>query len=345
MTLTEIAGLTKKGMVFFVIFVIIALSGWIGFKYYQGYKKAHTPPVQILPDAKWGVLPKPIFPQGVPVSTKETYTLSTSTGALPEKIPKILKVYFIPQLGTTLLAGDKAKELATSFGFENGPDVLSSIQYKFTDPKGGDFIMTLDSGNFSFRRPLATDSADVEDAIIADQGKLVEDFKSFLSNKGLLSDQLQNGKSKVVYDKSNQKDSSRAFISLWQQDVDNFPIVSSNPDKGLINGITTRFQSEKNRYLGVDYIFWAIDSSTFHTYPIKTAEEAFDQFKTGRGVVVKDSNNQNDGTEKNQISINSVYLAYYLFEDYTPYLQPIYVFEGEDYVVYLPAITDEFLEK
>lgn len=75
------------------------------------------------------------------------------------------------------------------------------------------------------------------------------------------------------------------------------------------------------------------------TYPVKTAQQAFEDLKSGKGYIA--AYNGSD----NQILINKVYLAYYIGDSAQDYLEPIIVFEGQNgFFAYVPAITDEALQ-
>lgn len=343
MTLTEIAGLTKKTIIFSVIFLILAISTWLGYKWYRAYEASKIPPPKVLPKVDFGKLPKINLPLSKSVSSKFTYTLNTPTGTLPTEIPEIVNVYFIPEQNTTFLAGDRAKELASKFDFNDGPETLSAIQYKFSDSKGENLIININNSNFSFRRATATDSAEPQEQILADKGKIIEDLKSYLSNKGLLKEQLKDGRSEVYYNGGSLKDSSSAEATIWQDDVNKLKVVNGDFDKGLISATFTKYKNDKLKYSRLDYTYWPIDLNNFSTYPIKSVEVAFDELKAGKGVVVKEDKNRLG--DKSQVSITSINLAYFLAEEYNPYLQPIYVFEGEGFVAYLPAVTSDYLEQ
>ena len=76
------------------------------------------------------------------------------------------------------------------------------------------------------------------------------------------------------------------------------------------------------------------------TYPIKTAEEAFEELKNGKGRVV--SQNGNDLN----IVIKNVYLGFYSEGKLQDYLMPVIVFEGtNDFIAYVSAVKDEWIEK
>ena len=88
----------------------------------------------------------------------------------------------------------------------------------------------------------------------------------------------------------------------------------------------------------MQFINFPIDTTTYATYPIKTAETAYNDLKTGKGIVILQP-------PKAQVSISSVYLGYFISDKYTPYLQPIYIFEGQNFVAYVPAISSEFFNQ
>lgn len=75
------------------------------------------------------------------------------------------------------------------------------------------------------------------------------------------------------------------------------------------------------------------------TYPIKSAEQAFDDLKNGKGYIAAYS-----GTG-NQIVITNVFLAYYMGATPQNYLTPIVVFEGQNgFFAYVPAISDDAIQ-
>ncbi|MBI2596066.1 hypothetical protein HYW46_05025 [Candidatus Daviesbacteria bacterium] len=337
MTLTETASLTKKLIILSVILSIALIGGGIWFQIYQR-NRPKPPPVEEKPDVLWSILPKPNLPLTSVSSANYSYTLDTTTGSVPKDLPKIMKVYFIPQLGTTLLAADKARELAADFKFTNGPDILSNTKYRFTDEGGGEFIVDLSSSNFQYKHSIATDSPLLQDETLGDESRIKTDFMSYLRRKNLLREGLSEGRVKISFNKSTPKESSSAAISLWQEDVDGHEIITDRFTKGLINGVVTKFKDELQKFLELEYIFWPIDQTNFSTYPIKNAEVAFTRLQNGQGAVVIEP-------KKAQVSINKIGLVYFLSEDYSQYLQPVFLFEGEQFAALVPAITDEYLQK
>lgn len=341
MTLTEAAAFTKKGIIVSVITLVVVFMAWGAWHYYYNYIYLPGLPVAVeQPTLAFGPLPKVAFPESAVSSSNFSYTLDTETGALPEKLPSLFKVYSVAQLATDLLALDRAKSLARSLAFNITPQAISATQYKFIDDiNGGELIVDLDTGNFKFRRNVATGSGEnyerIEDFISdVQQGQIL---KGFLSSKGLLKEQLKDGKTIATYNNQIKKDSTLVTINLWQQSIEDYPIVTPKFNEGLIKAVGNNNRSPDRKYILVDYIFWPIDLENFGTYPIKTAYEAFEELKNGEGFIAVEP-------RSSTASVAKVYLAYYLAEEYSNYLQPVYVFEGVEFAALVPAIKSEFVE-
>jgi hypothetical protein len=342
MTLTETAIMTKKALLFGAVFSVVLIFAWAGYQYwyYQVYLP-NLPVVEEVPDQKYGPLPPIALTQNQADSKAFNYKLDTDTGGLPDKIPKLYKVYSIAQLATDLLALDRAKSLAGLIGFNRGSQAISATQYKFLDQNGGELSINLDTGNFNMSRPISSESANLIESReqFQDPDHISSDFKTYLSGKNLLKDQLRDGRVKVLYDRS-QGDPNKAIVNIWQSDVDETPIVTPTFSEGLVKGMVTNFRDEIKRYVYLDYTFWPIDLQNSSTYPIKTPAEAFTNLQEGKAMVPL-----SQAKTGSFVSITKVYLAYFLDSQFIPFLQPVYVFEGPEFVGYVPAIRDEALAK
>ncbi len=341
MTLTEASALTKKVLIVSAITLFVVLTSWGGWHYYYNYiYLPGLPPVVEKPTVAFGPLPKIAFPETKVASSNFSFTLDTQTGALPESLPELFKVYSVAQLATDLLALDRAKNLAGTLDFNRNPQAISATQYKFIDDKnGGELIVDLDTGNFKFRRNIATASAQnserIEDFI--DENTQSQSFKNFLSSNNLLKDQLKGGKITVSYNNTVKKDSSLITINLWQESIEDTPIVTPKFNEGLIKAVGLNMRDTDKKYILLDYIFWPIDLANFGTYPIKPVSQAFEELKAGEGFVAIEP-------RTGSASITKVYLGYYIAEEYSNYLQPVYVFEGPEFAGLVPAVESEFLE-
>lgn len=338
MTLTQTAILTKRILIISGVLIFVGLFSWLGLVFYRASQpKPPIPPP--IPTIKFGILPKLLLPESTASATNHSYSLDTDTGDLPKNISTIAKVYVTPQLGATLLAADRVKTTATKFGFSIGPEIVNSSVHRFSSPEGGVMTMTinLDTGNFNFQRIDASPSAETINQNIPDQTLLTQTFKNYLSSKGLLTGTLQSGRMEVKYEDLPAQ-SAHADISLWPDKLDDLDIVTPTFSSGLVSATFSKYLKFEDPYLSFNYVYWEPDETTSSTYPIKTPQVAFDDLQNNKGVVIIDS-------KKPQVSITKVYLAYYEPAQYPTYIQPVYVFQGPDFVAYVPAITADLMEK
>lgn len=344
MTLSQTATIAKQVITLSIIFLILGILSFIGYKIWYSYYLAHLPVKEPIPDTKFGVLPYPDFPKKDVSSSNFTYSIDTTTGNLPklgvdEGFDKLIKVFFITKTYATLLSSQKSQGLAGKFGIQTNPQVLSDTNYLYQEGNKN-LNVNLDSGNFIYINEATLSAKQTLD----DDNKLVSGFQNMLTSLGVYKDELKKGQTRVILLKKNgtqliptsfPAEAEAAQVSLWQESVDKKPILTSSYNKSLINATVIKSTSNLDDYLSLNYSYWPIDQTTFATYPTKTADQALDDLKSGRGVIVV-------SPPKPQVSITSIYLAYFLPDNYSSYLQPIYVFEGQNFVAYVSAVNPQF---
>lgn len=320
MTLTQVASFSRKFVVFFIITLSLAAAGYIGTIIYRAYNPIPKVIVQEEADRKFGLLPVPKFPLSVD-SAKFTYSIDTIDGNLPSFDP-LVKVYIIPPPFASFLSPDRATSLAQSLNLIPIPQIISETEYKFTNSDSS-LLVSLDSGNFHYTK-ASTASATPS----AKDQSLESDFKRFLEKLGLLNDSLKSGRS-LVEDQKNYTQ-----ISIWPSDIDNKKIYTASNKIALVNAAVIGPIEDFTSFVAINYTFWPIDNTSFATYPIKTAYDALTDLKSGQGIIIQ-------AQDDLRASITNVYLGYYQSVEYSPYLQPIFVFEGKDFLAYIPAITKD----
>lgn len=329
MTLTQTAILVKQVIAISAVALVLGLASFIGYKIWYAYYLAHLPPVEEKPDTKFGSLPQPDFPKSTVSTSNFSYSLDTTTGGLPKVgidpgFEKIIKVYFVTQTFATLLSPERSTALAQKFGINAPPEILNETRYRFKD-QNKSLLVNLDNGNFSYVNE-ATVSAT---ATFDDDNKLVSDFEQTLSNLGVFKDDLKNGRNKVT------KVAQAVQISLWPSQIDKKSMFTADFNSSLVTATITEKANDLDDYRSLNFTYYPVDTSTFATYPIKTAETAFDDLKSGKGVIVVPP-------DQPKVSITAVSLGYFLPENYSPYLQPIYVFEGPNFAAYVNAVSEKF---
>lgn len=332
MTLTQAAILTRRSIISLIILTILSISVFFGYKiWYQYYYLPNLPPVEEKAENKFGTLPKVDFPPASVSSSNFSYSLDTVTGGLPQT-PKILKVYFLPQAGISLMAPEKAQRLAQTLGFPKSSTPSSEISYHFANDSGGELKVDITTGNFEFQRLTEQNSESSPDFTKLNNNtvEIVNFFKDYLLSKNLLPEELKNGRSKVNMLASD----TLAEVSLWPVEVDSIPVVTANFNQGLVKATLTSESQEEKKIIKLNYTFWPIDQTTSSTYKLKNTEQAFADLRAGLGYI----STEPEGTK---VSISSVYLAYFESSKYSPYLQPVFVFEGPSFIALVPAVQSE----
>ncbi len=341
MTLTQAAILVKQTITISTIALVLGIVSFIGYQIWYAYYLASLPPVEEKPDLQFGVLPQLEFPGSAVSSSNFSYSIDNTTGNLPKVgidpgFEKITKVYFVAQTVATLLSSEKAGILAEQFNLTLPPEILSETKYRFSD-KDKNLLVDLNTGNFLYTKESSI-SGKVE---FDDDNKLVADFEQILSRLGVLKSDLQEGRTKVTLLKnaggqmintSLRSEAQAVRISLWPKTIDKKSIFTDDLNKSLVTAVVLGKADNLDNYLSLDFTYYPIDTSTFATYYLKPAEIAFDDLKSGKGVIMLEPS-------KPQVSITSVYLGYYLQRNYSPYLQPIYIFEGPEFIAFVSAIS------
>lgn len=319
MTLTAVATITKRAILASIILLVVGLSSFIGYQIWHANYLASLPKPEEKPDTKFGILPRLEFIPSNVSSSNFSYQISTQTGGLPN-FGKLMKVYFIPKATATFLASDKASALAGKFSIDTPPDATAESYTFKKDAKT--LNLNINTGNFIYKKEATISGSKFQNT----DTQIIQNFKTFLSFLGILKDELKNGTGKV----SGQQ------ISIWPSDIDKKPIVTAKYTQGLIQGEASQSAISLEDYTSLSFIFWPVDTTTFSTYPIKSTLQAFDDLKKGQGNIVVEPKSA-------QVQITSANLGYFESENYTPYLQPVFVFEGPNFVGLVPAITDQYI--
>lgn len=329
MTLSQASVFTRKAIIIIFALIILGLILKILFNIgYSIYIHCCVPPKQILPDYKFGTaLSGPTFPQS-PASTSDySYAIDTVTGNLPKDTPKVMRIYFVPPSSITLLSADRAKTLAQNLGFPNGPQKISDSVEQFTDNNGGTITINIANDNFSYQRiPKGTSTG-----AVPNPDDTVKLFRQYISNHNLNQEDINNGRTNVVYDGPTINESNTVNVSVWPEDIDKFKIVTPDFSNSLIKATLGKAGAETDRFLKFNYYYWSVDTTTFALYPIKTADEAFTDLKSGKGYI-------SQKPDSNQVSITIVDLGYYESTDPSSYLLPVYIFQGPKFTALVQAI-------
>ncbi|MBP9716926.1 MAG: hypothetical protein KBD51_03200 [Candidatus Levybacteria bacterium] len=303
-----------------------------------------TPPPP--PTVSFGKLPPIFFPESI--NKKFTYSVDTLSGELPS-LPDRTKVYEMEKPGPDLLAVQRANEKVSSLGFNNKPEQLSDIQYRWTSPgpPAKSLVLNVNMASFTLYSPFLSDPTVLSGATLGNQEDALSTAKTFLNALGLYPEDIDDEKTEVeLFSINNEvlgpaESLSRAkliSVSYFQTDKDEVKMVypgGTNSPMNLVIGAGEREPQVVNARF-----FYQRSTEESGTYPIKTAEEAFEELKNGKGRVV---NQTGDNLE---IVIKNVYLGLYSEGKQQEYLMPVIVFEGNNnFMAYVSAVKDEWIEK
>lgn len=352
--LTEIAIVTKKlAIVFFLL-----VAGFIFLKFLfdlsVAYWKAAHPIPLYPPQMEFGKLPAPVFSQAATSSSGLQFKLENVEGLPIKDATSAAKVYPMPKKLPSLLAAQKARDFAAKFEFKEKEEPLSSTYYRFTDPD--DRFHTLDvdinTMNFNLSYNYINNPSVLSQEGIPSKDQAIKEVKDFITYRNLFDSSILNGKitttnlfydtsAKTVNISSSLSNSNMIRINFFRSDIENRKILPPKFSESYNYALFTPSQNAKARILQLNYTFWNISPDDFGTYPIRSSENAWQDLLDGYALVINLGNNRTDQT----ITIRNIYLAYFDSEEPQSFLQPIYVFEGDnDFVAYLPAISPDWLE-
>lgn len=329
------------GLIFLMIGRVILTAS---IAYWRSLHPLPPPP----PDVKFGKLPKLIFPQ-IDQPTL-TYTLETRTGGLPAKMETQYKVFFMPILRPSLLAYDKAKAVANRLEFIQDPIKLSDTDYRWNSSEGvpSSLTMNIITGAFTLDRRWQDDPAYATPTVFYSDKQALDRTFNTLSRVDLLPEDVKLGEHTFQYfriegDKLVRADSASQAqfirVNLYRADVDKTRVVNPREDRGLISTLIGLQQDEDKQFVSIEYNYFPIESETSAVYPLITPTEAWKRMQDKGGFVAA----YKPGSTA--VVVRDVTLAYYDSDIPQQYLQPVYLFEGDDgFVGMVPAVSDSWVE-
>lgn len=380
MSLTTTAKNTKLAFKLFLVFVVVYLLGKyflfpVAKKTYLSFFPPKNPPNPI-----FGLLDPIEFIEQETLGGVPVYSLLTKGGKLPEELPNRAKVYKYLPYPFSYSAGKLASRDASILGFSD--ELLSTNlkgdEYRWTDPKtGATLAINITTKDLEMKVPgHSLISAYNPGSINRITAPTIA--KSLLQGIGRFSDPLyingsqnvelgvvRNGK--IVYT-SFQGEAEVARIDFFRS-INNFPIVGPVHREGLIRMIVGVPENTEDKELNgaiikkSPYIYYkvrGIEPVSQAIYPLLPVSIAWSEVAKGNGVIsrIKPANQsvfeEYQPVEISEILITDIYLAYYDSVQNQPYLQPVYVFEG-NYIgpgntkgsisVYYPAISGEYIKQ
>jgi len=336
----------KWGIVALIVMIVGRMVVVAGIAYWKAVNPEPPPP----PTVGFGVLPEPIFPAQQADDKPVTYTLETANGRLPG-FPDRAKVYFMPRSIPSLLADERAKDTAAEYGFTSQPEILDEKTYRWTQSTQSlisTFELDVTQLHFTYTTDFLSRPELIVNRNLPTNFDAVESVKGFLSSGGLLPSDAATASSTVKFMKTvggnlteavSLSDADYLSVDINRNKIDGLYEMFTDLGKtGTITAIVSGDGGGRNNIMQMKYAHYVPDYTQIHTYPLRTVDEALRILQAGEGYIP-------DATIDEAV-IRSVVLGYYdPTDDYQPYLQPIYVFVGDnDFLGYVPAVTSAYLE-
>jgi hypothetical protein len=307
--------------------------------------KVVIPPPPPTPTVSFGNLPKIPYPD-TPTPPKFNFVLETPDGGLP-KFATLAKVYFMPKSSSNLLSITNAKDKAKRMGFSKEPSQTTPTILQFAHPKApATLVLNAITGVFSISYDLKADPTAVQ-KLPPTADKATSMAKSFLKSADTLPDDLTGPVTNkyIKFDGANLvpalslSDAKLIEVDLYRKDYDKLPVLSPKTDKANVWFMIDGSEDRENQIIAAEYYYYPVDETKYATYPIKTAQEAWNDLTAGNYYPV-DPGENNEGDE---LKIRRVYLAYFDPNVETQFMQPVVVFEGDrNFKAYVTAITGKY---
>jgi len=352
LTLTETAKVAKKiikyGAIGIIGLTILIPTVRASIKYWDKLHPAPPPP----PNAAFGKLPAIEFGESTQViPTDLQFQLQTAEGTLPN-LDNQTKVYFITTLGSKFFDEEKTRQKAGWLGFPLESRKTSPTQFFFINPqtKATLQIDTINN-NFEIHFPYQEDRS-FTNFPAPNQIQALSELKNLLSRAQLWPNDIDEAKTQSTFLRyqpaknkliavSSLSEAQLIQINLFRANQNELPILPPHPNGANISFIISQNNELGKKIINGHYIHYPINYDHWATYPLKSPNVAWEELKTGKAYVANLGNN----SKQKPIIIRKIYLAYFDPDIAQNFLQPIFVFEGDNqFLAYLSAIDSIWLK-
>ncbi|MBU0579419.1 hypothetical protein KKE34_02650 [Patescibacteria group bacterium] len=349
LTLTEATHFGRLFIKYGGIMLAVLIVGRIFLRSSIAFWRAMNPPPPPPPTVGFGRLPTINFPEKTDKDKPESYTLETPTGTTPGFGDRA-KVFLMLRSTPSLLSDQRAKQIASSYNFIFEPEVIGANIYRWRKSQPLEMQLEMDIFNHHFE--ISSNYLSLPELLansnLPDDFEAVQRVKNFLKTTNLLPSDVASAAGEIVYLKSLGGELKQAVsfsdADFLQVDLNRFPIngihrmFGPNGYEGAIHAIISGALSGSSSIVSLDYTYQAVDYQQYETYPIRSSQQAWKILQSGEAYIA-------DLGSQPAVIIRKVMLGYFDSKEEQNYLQPIYVFEGDDgFLGYVSAISPEYVQ-
>jgi hypothetical protein len=348
-TLTQATKGGRLFVMYFGFFLAFLIVGRMSLNMFVAYWKATHPPAPPPPTVGFGKLPLLNFPIQTSQDKPASYKLETATGGFPAFGDRA-KVFLMQRSTPSLLADEKAKALGQTYEFVFAPEIISNQIYKWTktQPLLSTLELNINNNHFEMTTNYLSKPELLLNRQLPTAFEAVERVKAYLDSTELLPKDIATASGEVVYLKSlggqlstavSASDADFIQVDLNRNPIDNvFRMYTPEGYTGVITGIIAGNLASKDSIVELRYNYNQPDYSQVHTYPLRSVQSAWQLIQSGQGYVAQKG--------KTDIAVvRTVSLGYYDDFEEQDYLQPIYVFEGDDgFLAFISALDPKYVQ-
>lgn len=348
--LTETAFYTRKAinwaLIALVLFVIFRL---LFFGVVDIIKNAFPTPT-LVPDNALGKLPKISFSESASPSGTLTYRFETISGKVPTA-SEAARVFFMPKNRSNFLSLSDAQTAAGRIGFTGKPVEVTPTLFRWTDPDNSLRTLQVDVVNdhyslaysyihdlniFSEKGSLTAEKATSEALTLL---QTLELMPTDMDTKNPAVQFLALSSNSLV-PTTSQSQANAVKVDFHRAALFGIPSVSDSTTGAPISVILSTSSNQERKILSLEYKYWPLDAQTQGVYKLKTSTQAYEELVANNAHFVSIPEDQT------QIALTDTYIAYYDSNNPQLFLQPVYVFVGNDgFVAMVPAVASPWIEE
>jgi len=345
-TLTETAYYTRKslkwGAIALGVYIILKIVISISIQIYKQMNPTPPPP----PTRGFGLLNPIDFPVSE-IDTQLKYSLQTPNLKLPI-MPTQVAVYATYPQKANLSASDQAQKIAKQLGFFGKYQALSAKDYRWKLNIPAPMTLELDivSQDFSINYQWQEDHNILTSTLPPKQDTVDKIIKNLFSNLQTPPTDIDSTNLNVKYLRASGNKLVKApslseahfvQVDLERNKLNEIPFVTDNPEKGIIHMVLSGSSNQLKQFIQLDYRYYPINYTSKETYYSLDIQKAWQAVNAGNAFIAQAD------SQAEEINIRRIYLAYYDKPYGQPFIQPIYVFSGDDqnnnpFVAYYDAI-------
>ncbi len=317
---------------------------------FSNYWKVTHPPTPLPPTVGFGKLPALDFSQTIEPTFPSVMEIKLDKEELAvwQQLDR-MKVFYMPQPALSLLADDKVRQIARQYGFTDQPEILNSSLYRWYkyQPLEFAFEINLDNYNFSLHSDYKSRPELITNTRPPGETEAVATVKNYLAKAGLLPADVATSSGKTRYLKSlagqlvdaiSLSDATLIEVNLNRAAIDGiYDFYNPVQNQAVIHAVLTNAIIGKNGIVHLDYDYHAVDYDRVETYPLKPVAQAIKELEAHQAYLVST-------TAIDETVVREVTLGYYDQPDEQEYLQPIWIFKGDnEFQAYVSAIDSNFI--